>query len=120
MPRISAFYGIVITMYSHDHAPPHFHASYGEYEAKISIDGGATIAGQLTEHPGNLTLVVEAATRHKATLGSEAGWHAVVRAVDIFMCNDERFFRLGSYWLHRSRTYEFPEARRLAQVYTDR
>jgi hypothetical protein len=44
---------------------------------------GATIAGQLTEHPGNLTLVAEAATRHKATLGSRVGWHAVVRAVGI-------------------------------------
>jgi hypothetical protein len=43
----------------------------------------ATIAGQLTEHPGNLTLVADAATRHKATLGSEVGWHAVVRAVGV-------------------------------------
>jgi hypothetical protein len=43
----------------------------------------ATIVGQLTEHPGNLTLVAEAATRHKATLGSEVGWHAVVRAVGV-------------------------------------
>jgi hypothetical protein len=41
----------------------------------------ATVAGQLTEHPGNLTLVAEAATKPKATLGSEVGWHAVVRAV---------------------------------------
>jgi len=29
MPRISMFYGIVVTMYSSDHAPPHFHARYG-------------------------------------------------------------------------------------------
>jgi hypothetical protein len=43
----------------------------------------ATIAGQLTEHPGNLTLVAEAATKHKATLGSGVGWHAVVHAVGI-------------------------------------
>ncbi len=49
----------------------------------------ATIAGQLTEHPGNLTLVAEAATRHKATLGSDVGWHAVVRAVGIV-----------PWWLH--------------------
>jgi len=26
VPRISAFYGIVIAMYYRDHAPPHFHA----------------------------------------------------------------------------------------------
>jgi hypothetical protein len=43
----------------------------------------ATIYGQLTEHPGNLTLVAEAATRHKATLGADVGWHAIVRAVGI-------------------------------------
>src|SRR2546423_5822976 len=28
MPGISAFYGIVITMYWRDHPPPHFHATY--------------------------------------------------------------------------------------------
>lgn len=43
----------------------------------------ATIDGQLTEHPGNLTLVLESATKQKATLGDEAGWHAVVHAVGI-------------------------------------
>jgi MYXO-CTERM domain-containing protein len=49
----------------------------------------ATLAGQLSEHPGNLTLVAEAATRHKAALGSNVGWHAVVRAVGIV-----------PWWLH--------------------
>jgi hypothetical protein len=43
----------------------------------------ATIDGQLTEHPGNLTEVVESATKPKATLGDEVGWHAVVHAVGI-------------------------------------
>ncbi|HXB63671.1 MAG TPA: hypothetical protein VNV42_02230 [Solirubrobacteraceae bacterium] len=43
----------------------------------------ATIDGQLTEHPGNLTLVMESATKHKQTLGDEVGWHAMVRAVGI-------------------------------------
>jgi hypothetical protein len=47
MPRISAFYGIVVTMYSSDHAPPHFHARYAEYEAQIVIDTGEPLAGQL-------------------------------------------------------------------------
>ncbi len=47
MPRISAFYGIVITMYSNDHLPPHFHARYGEYEAQVSIATGEAIAGAL-------------------------------------------------------------------------
>lgn len=38
MPRISAFYGIVISMYFADHDPPHFHAIYGEHQARILIE----------------------------------------------------------------------------------
>lgn len=47
MPRISSFYGIVITMYFDDHAPPHFHARRGEYEAQVSIHGAAVLQGHL-------------------------------------------------------------------------
>ncbi len=43
----------------------------------------ATVVGQLTEHPGNLTLVARSATTHKATEGGQVGWHAVVRAVGV-------------------------------------
>jgi hypothetical protein len=43
----------------------------------------ATIVGELTEHPGNLTLVVASATKPKTTLGGDVGWHAVVRAVGV-------------------------------------
>ena len=41
------------------------------------------IADQLTESPGNMTLVVQSATAHKSTLGASAGWHAVVRAIGV-------------------------------------
>ena len=37
LPCICEFYGIGIYMYYGDHAPPHFHAIYGEYEAEVSI-----------------------------------------------------------------------------------
>ncbi len=37
MPVISNFLGIVIAMYWNDHAPPHFHAKYAEYEMTINI-----------------------------------------------------------------------------------
>ncbi len=43
MPRISQFYGIAVYLYYRDHAPPHFHAIYGEFEAEIEI-ASATIA----------------------------------------------------------------------------
>ena len=43
----------------------------------------ATIVGQLSEHPGNVTLVVRSATAPQPTLGAAVGWHAVVHAVGI-------------------------------------
>jgi hypothetical protein len=43
----------------------------------------ATLAGQLGERPGNLTLVLESATKPKVTLGAEVGWNAVVHAVGV-------------------------------------
>ena len=45
MPRISSFYGIVIWMYWDDHNPPHFHATYGEFEILINILDFSTYAG---------------------------------------------------------------------------
>ena len=41
MPEISRFLGIVIAMYYRDHAPPHFHALYGEYEVTVEIVTGS-------------------------------------------------------------------------------
>jgi len=32
VPELSRFLGIVIAMFYRDHAPPHFHATYGEFE----------------------------------------------------------------------------------------
>ena len=40
MPEISRFLGIVIAMYYRDHAPPHFHAIYGEFEATVEVESG--------------------------------------------------------------------------------
>jgi hypothetical protein len=47
MSSISRFYGIVVSMYGNDHPPPHFHARYGEYEAKIDIATSQLQAGDL-------------------------------------------------------------------------
>ncbi len=43
MPEISRFLGIVIRMYYRDHAPPHFHAEYGEYEVTVEINSGVVV-----------------------------------------------------------------------------
>ena len=66
MPTISVFFGIVIRLYYDDHAPPHFHAIYGEFEAKISIDTLEVIAGKLPRRA--LELVLDWAELHKAEL----------------------------------------------------
>jgi uncharacterized protein DUF4160 len=41
MPRLSAFYGIVIYMYIRDHGPPHIHAWAAEQRAVVDIATGA-------------------------------------------------------------------------------
>lgn len=40
MPEISRFLGIIIAMYYRDHAPPHFHAVYGDFEVTVDIATG--------------------------------------------------------------------------------
>jgi hypothetical protein len=70
MPRISAFYGIVIAIYFSDHPPPHFHAKYGEWEASVEIETGAVLAGALP--PSARRLVAEWAALHRDEL--TANW----------------------------------------------
>lgn len=62
MPRLAAFYGIVIWMYRPDHPPPHFHARYGEHVAQIELDGLRVLNGSLP--PRALRLVREWARVH--------------------------------------------------------
>ena len=70
MPRISAFYGIVIAMYYDDHAPPHFHAKYGEHEIQVAIATAELLHGSM---PGRQwALVREWAQARRREL--EANW----------------------------------------------
>ncbi len=66
MPTISAFYGILIRMYFDDHAPPHFHAIYGEFEAVIDIKALTVVRGTLPRRALELTL--DWAELHQAEL----------------------------------------------------
>jgi hypothetical protein len=63
VPRISAFFGIVVKMYwnQRDHPIPHFHAEYGDHAAAISIDG-QVLGGSFPSRP--LRLVREWAALH--------------------------------------------------------
>lgn len=66
MPTISEFFGIVIRMYFNDHAPPHFHAIYGEYEAVVVIETSEVLEGSLPRRA--LGLVREWAHLHRTEL----------------------------------------------------
>ncbi len=70
MPELSRFYGIVIKMYFGDHAPPHFHAEYGDKEALIDIGTLSAFAGWLP--PRASSLVREWAELHQDEL--RAAW----------------------------------------------
>jgi len=66
MPELCRFYGIIITMYFADHAPPHFHAEYAGHKALIDINTLAVIAGRLP--PRAMGLVAEWASLHQDEL----------------------------------------------------
>ena len=66
MPTICRFYGILIQMYFADHAPPHFHALYAEFEALIAIQTFEVIRGELP--PRAMALVLEWAQQHRTEL----------------------------------------------------
>lgn len=66
MPTISMFYGILIQMFWDDHAPPHFHALYAEYEVLIDIQTFEVIKGAMPRRA--LALILEWASEHRAEL----------------------------------------------------
>jgi hypothetical protein len=56
MPVISIFYGILIRMFFDEHAPPHFHAEYGEFKASINIQTLEVFQGTLPRRAQELVL----------------------------------------------------------------
>jgi hypothetical protein len=54
LPELSRFFGIIIAMYYNDHAPPHFHAKYGDDQATIRIDNGEVLEGALSRRAQRL------------------------------------------------------------------
>ena len=75
MPEICRFFGIIITLNFADHAPPHFHARYGEYKAIVSIKDLRVLEGRLP--PRVLGFVMEwASLRQKALL---TNWNLVAK-----------------------------------------
>ncbi len=65
MPEVSRFYGIVIRMLANEHAPPHFHATYGEYHVSMTIEDGV-VTGRFPTRA--LRLVAEWGELHRDEL----------------------------------------------------
>jgi len=68
VPELCRFLGIVIYMYYRDHAPPHFHAEYAEFEITVEIETGV-ITGKFPRRA--LNLVMEWYSLHKAELAAD-------------------------------------------------
>jgi hypothetical protein len=66
MPIVCRFFGIVIRMFFNEHAPPHFHAEYGEFRAEIDIQTLEVLAGRLPRRA--LELVQDWAELHRVEL----------------------------------------------------
>lgn len=66
MPTISSFYGILIRMFFNDHAPPHFHAEYGEFKAVVDKERLSVTEGVLPKRAQQM--VLDWAKVHQAEL----------------------------------------------------
>lgn len=66
MPEISRFFGIVVAMYFREHAPPHFHAKYGNQRASFTIGELRLLEGALPHRV--VPLVLEWAFEHREEL----------------------------------------------------
>ena len=65
MPIVSRFFGVVIFMNWREHAPPHFHARYGDEEVAVEIETGR-VTGTMTRRA--LGMVEEWRRLHKSEL----------------------------------------------------
>lgn len=65
MPVVSRFFGITITRYYNDHAPPHFHAAYQGSGVVVEIESGR-VHGAAPRRA--LSLIEEWRVEHSAEL----------------------------------------------------
>ncbi len=69
MPKISEFFGIIISVFYDDHNPPHFHAIYGDKKAIFSISDLRMIEGNLPSRA--VALILEWTFIHRDELIEE-------------------------------------------------
>ena len=78
MPRVSEFFGVVVSMYHREHGPPHFHALHKGQEVVMSLTG-VVLKGRLS--PRALRLVREWAALHHREL--RRNWLRARRGLDL-------------------------------------
>jgi hypothetical protein len=66
MPIVSRFYGIIIRMFFDEHAPPHFHAFYGDHALVVRIAPFGVLEGRAPARV--VALVREWAKSHRDEL----------------------------------------------------
>jgi len=76
--RISAFHGVVISMYHNEHGPPHFHARYAGAKAALTFDG---VVQQGMLPPRVLRMVREWTAQHREEL--HTNWDRARRHQDL-------------------------------------
>jgi hypothetical protein len=81
MPVICTFYGILIRMFYDDHAPPHFHAAYGDQKAVIQIETLAVMKSNMSRRA--LGFVLEWAELHQDAL--RENWQRTQSGVPLIM-----------------------------------
>ena len=69
MPENCRFFGIIITMYYDDHAPPHFHVRYGAKRDRFTIEPLAMLDGEIG--PKTRALVIDWGSMHAEELRKE-------------------------------------------------
>ena len=72
MPEICRFFHIIIRMYAKEHAPPHFHAFYGDREAVFSISSGEVVEGSLPQRQERLVAAWAAIYKKELTANWES------------------------------------------------
>jgi hypothetical protein len=78
----SCFLGIIVAMFYNDHAPPHFHARYGDRKIEIEIASLRILAGSFP--PRALGLLMEWASQHQSELREDwelARQHATLKPI---------------------------------------
>jgi len=79
MPEISRFFGIIVSMWYDDHAPPHFHVRYAGRRARFALGPFRRLSGKLP--PRVVGMILEWADLHERELSEN--WELARRGLPL-------------------------------------